>query len=277
MRLVIGKKLATRGPVETSCVLGRARPSGSMARRIYKLGFVVVLGLGVAISASGQSRGFSAPMRGSSSPPRSSSGSGRGFGVPHGTAPGVRRPGLFAPPLVGTPLNPNFAPIRGVPGLGFDFEHLAAIQRPFRDRFGHLRRGLFFTPIFFDALPLSYPYDTEYPYEEGVPDDYTQAAQQPQFVIPPPQLQPATPPRTETTPRVTTSQALAPPPPELGQLILVRRDGQVLLAVAFTSNHGQLTYITREGTRRSFPVSELDKDATRQMNDANGTSVSLPE
>lgn len=162
-----------------------------------------------------------------------------------------------------------------MPGLGFDFEHLAAIERPFRDRSGHMRRGVFFTPLFFDAaLPLYYPFDTEYPYESGVPDYYTEAAQQPQFVIPRPQ--PATPP-AEITPRAAEPQMPAPPPPELGQLILVRRDGQVLLAVAFTTNHGQLTYITREGTRRSFPIGELDKDATRQMNDANGTSVSLPE
>ena len=176
--------------------------------------------------------------------------------------------------MVGTPLNPNFAPIRGVPGLGFDFQHLAAIEQPFRDRFGHIREGLFFTPLFFDALPLYYPYDTEYPYESGIPDYYTGAAQQPQFVIPPPQ---PTPPPAETSPRATEPQTPAPPPPELGQLILVLRDGRVLLAVAFTTNHGQLTYITQEGTRRTFPISELDKDATRQMNDANGTSVSLPE
>jgi hypothetical protein len=70
--------------------------------------------------------------------------------------------------------------------------------------------------------------------------------------------------------------APAPPPPELGQLILVRRDGKVLLAVAFTVRNGDLTYVTTDGARRSFPVSELDKEATRQMNDANGTSVSLP-
>jgi hypothetical protein len=74
-----------------------------------------------------------------------------------------------------------------------------------------------------------------------------------------------------------TPQVPPPPPPELGQLILVRSDGKVLLAVAFTVRNGQLTYITNEGTKRSFPVSELDKQATQQMNDANGTSISLPE
>jgi hypothetical protein len=98
------------------------------------------------------------------------------------------------------------------------------------------------------------------------------------FVIPQPpqQPQPAAPAPSAAVPQAATPQSPPPPPPELGQLILVRRDGQVLLAVAFTVRNGQLTYITNDGTRRTFPVADLDKEATRQMNDANGTSVALP-
>jgi len=237
-----------------------------MAKAIYRLGYVIALSFGVAISASAQGRGFSAPMRGFSAPVRSFSGSQRGVSGP-GRTNSFRR-GVF--PLVGTPLNPNFRPIRGVPGLGFDFLHLAAIERPFRDRFGRQHKGLFLAPLFFDALPLYYPYDSE------APDYYAEAEQQPQFLTPP-QPQPNVTAPAETAPRESAApQAPPPPPPELGQLILVRGDGQVLLAVAFTVRNGQLTYITNEGSRRSFPVGELDKDATRQMNDANGTSVSIP-
>jgi hypothetical protein len=132
----------------------------------------------------------------------------------------------------------------------------------------------------FDTLPLDYDayygddeyphgYDSQYPpYGSAVPDYYTQ---QPQFMIPQPgALAPA-----ENAPSAALPAPV--PPPELGQLILVRRDGKVLLAVAFTVRNGELTYVTTEGARRSFPVSELDKEATRQMNDANGTSVSLPD
>jgi hypothetical protein len=257
-----------------------------MAKAISRFGLIVALSVGVAMSASGQGRGSSAPMRGSSAPARSFSGSGHGFaGRPRGTG---TRPGSFrgfAPPLVGTPLNPNFAPLRGVPGLGFDFPHLAAIQGPSRGRFGRgdrdRDRGGFFTPVFFDGgfplyYPGDYPYDTQYPNDTAVPDNYTGAAQRPIFVIPQPQPNTSAP--ADTSPRqAATPQAPPPPPPELGQLILVRSDGEVLLAVAFTVRNGQLTYITNEGTKRSFPVSELDKQATQQMNDANGTSVSLPE
>ena len=235
----------------------------------------MALGFGVAISASGQARGFSAPMRGFSAPARSFSGPARVTGSVR--AGGVRRGPR--PPLVGTPLNPNFRPINGVPGLGFDFPHLAAVSRGSRNRFGGFGRNngfpSFFTPIFFDPLPL-YPYDYAPDYYPEGAQQPAEGTQQPLFVIPSPQQQPAALPPAESASRATTPQVPAPPPPELGQLILVRRDGQVLLAVAFTVNHGQLTYITQDGIRRSFAASELDKDATRQMNDANGTSVSLP-
>jgi hypothetical protein len=208
---------------------------------------------------SAPTRGVSAPMmRGFSGQVRATSRSFR--------ARGFRR-GFFFPPVVATPLNPSFFPINGVPGLGFDFPHLAAVSRGFPQQFAVLNNGFspFFTPIFFDPFAFS---------EAGVIPDEEQ--RQPIFLVPQPQQQPATPPAEAAPQQSAAPQAPPSPPPELGQLILVRGDGQVLLAVAFTVRNGQLTYITSEGTRRSFPVSELDKDATRQMNDANGTSVSLP-
>lgn len=253
-----------------------------MTNAISRFGMLVALVVAVAISALGQGRSIAAPMRASSAPARSFSGSGHGFaGRPRGagTRSGAFRG--FAPPLVGTPLNPNFAPLRGVPGFGFDFEHLAAIQGPSRGRFGRggRDRGGFFTPLFFGGLPYypyDYPYDSDYPNDTAVPDNYTGAAQPPIFIVPQPQ--PSTSASADAPSRqAATPQTPPPPPPELGQLILVRSDGEVLLAVAFTVRNGQLTYITNEGTKRSFPVSELDKQATQQMNDANGTSVSLPQ
>ena len=248
-----------------------------------KFGFLIALGFGIVLSASGQGRGFSAPMHAPSVPLRSFSSPVRGVSAPtRGFAGQLRttsrplrasgfRRGFFFPPVVATPLNPSFFLINGVPGLGFDFPHLAAISRGFPQQFVVLNNGFspFFTPIFFDPFAFS---------GAGVISDEGQ--RQPIFVVnmpPQPQPQPSTPP-AEAAPRPSAApEAPPPPPPELGQLILVRGDGQVLLAVAFTVRNGQLTYITNEGTRRSFPVSELDKDATRQMNDANGTTVSLPK
>jgi hypothetical protein len=260
-----------------------------MAKDIRKIGFAVVLSFAIGLWASAQTRGgFGA--RGTGGLAHASSGASRGFAAPGrtiaGSAPGISRPGLFTHPIVGPPLNPNFAPIRGVPGLGFDRQHLAANEHPFLNRFGR-GRGLFpfypyFAPLFLDTLPLDYDaysgnedpngYDNGDPASSSaVPDYYTQGAQQPQFMIPQPG---ATAPAESAPSDALATQA---PPPELGQLILVRRDGKVLLAVAFTVRNGNLTYVTTDGARRSFPLNELDKEATRQMNDANGTSVSLPD
>jgi hypothetical protein len=227
-----------------------------MLKGTREFGLLMALSFGVGVSASGQGRGFSAPMRGFSRP---------AAGMSRLRPAGGFRRGFIPPPL---PLSVSlhFPPVNGVPGLGFDFTHLAVAGAGLPPRFRFANRGFFpfFTPVFFGPT-LDYPLQ--------VP--YAGAGQQPIIIVVPPQ-QPAAPPPTET-PREAASPQNPSPPPELGQLILVRGDGQVLLAVGFTVRNGQLTYITNEGTRRSFPVSELDQDATRQMNEANGTSVSLPK
>jgi hypothetical protein len=115
--------------------------------------------------------------------------------------------------------------------------------------------------------------DTTEPYE----DSYYSEDAQPAF---PYDTQPAPiiiqlPPTAPPQPSVSQSQA-SPQEPDLAQLILVRRDGQVLKAVAFTITGDRVTYITPEGMRRSFAVAELDKDSTREKNDGDGTTLALP-
>ncbi len=71
-----------------------------------------------------------------------------------------------------------------------------------------------------------------------------------------------------------------PPLRESDELVLIRRDGALLFAVAFTvrpdaTGDPRLVYITREGHRRSVAVAELDLPATRDMNEARGTSLQL--
>jgi hypothetical protein len=171
---------------------------------------------------------------------------------------------------VATPVNPNFTPIRGVSSIGFDREHLIAAGGSTGRRGEDRGRRSFITPIFGYGLPYYYSFDTGYPYDYSVPNDQPQA----------PPLAPAIPDASEPSyvePQASAEPVQPPiPPPELGQLILVRRDGQVVMAVAFTTSAGRLTYITKDGLRRSFPIAELDPDATRQMNSVNGTSVALP-
>jgi hypothetical protein len=51
--------------------------------------------------------------------------------------------------------------------------------------------------------------------------------------------------------------------------------GSCVPSTAFSGD--RLTYITREGARRSSLVAELNKENTRHMNDASGTIVALPD
>ncbi len=163
---------------------------------------------------------------------------------------------------VGTPLKPNCAPLRTVPGLSLNLRPLVATgQRGFGRA-----RGQYVTP-FLGYYPFYSPY-ADYAYDVQPPYDYA----------PPQQAEPpALPAPIASSQESSANLELQSPPPEVGQLVLVRLDGQVLFASAFMTVDGRITYVTREGLRRSFPISELDKDATRQMNEANGTNVSLPE
>ena len=220
----------------------------------------VALGVVIAASASAQSHAST-------------------FGHPAGRiAPRVRPVPIRPGSTVGTPLNPNFAPIGTVPGLSFNIQALAAADR---HRRGH--RGQVVTPFVWYA-PYYTPYldydeepEPPYDYSEGQPQayPYTQGYQYPQgYGYPQSAPPPAQPPEPAPPPASSEPQ---PPPPDVGQFVLVRLDGQVIFASAFMAANGRVTYVTREGIRRSFPISELDKEATRQMNEANGTSVSLPD
>jgi hypothetical protein len=231
----------------------------SMGIATHRVGFLLAVGFAVAMSASGQVRGFSAM---------------RGFPRPVGGISQLRHAsGRVRPRFVPAPLplfvTQHFPPINGVPGLGFDFPHLTAVGLNLPRRFGFENMSFFpwVAPPFFDPPPY-------YSLAGGIP--YVDAGQQPATIESPwhPQFMP--------TPVGTTSTALTPqnpppPPPELAPLILVRRDGQIVRVVAFTVNNGQLIYITLDGIRRSFSVSELDNNATRQINETDGTFVSVPE
>jgi hypothetical protein len=167
-----------------------------------------------------------------------------------------------APRTVGRVGTPYFGRITSAPRFGPAYRGLGH---------GYLRRRGFVLPIWWDGVlyyvDATEPYDYSYYSEEAQPT-YPYATQPAPIII---QL----PPMATAQPSVSQSQAL-PPEPDLGPLILVRRDGQELKAVAFTITGDRVTYITPEGMRRSFAVAELDKESTREKNDVNGTTVVLP-
>jgi hypothetical protein len=171
----------------------------------------------------------------------------------------------------------NFTGENGVPGLGFDYPHLAAVGGNFRGNppgFGrggrHHSNSNFSTPFLFGG----FPYYSDF-------SDYQQEPQQPQQpqVIVIQQPVPAAPSEQQVAPsRDTIPEAAQPAPPptpvrDIGEFILVRRDGRIVFASVFSVTGTQVQYVTPEGIRRVLPLSELDAAATQEMNEARGTTL----
>jgi hypothetical protein len=160
-----------------------------------------------------------------------------------------------------------------VPGLGFDFAHLAAIHAGRR----HVRtRGVSFASAPFFALPIFSDFSGVVP---------TQGAPPQVIIVQQPVPTPAGDDEAEVTPRRSRRAYSAPasevpadtePTREAGEYVLVKRDGGLLFAVAFSVQNGQLNYITREGSERTVALAFIDLDATQRMNAERGTPVRLP-
>lgn len=162
-----------------------------------------------------------------------------------------------------------------VPGLGFDFTHLAAINRDLDiraliDPITQARLALaerlareFPRPVFFPGF-----FDGSAPFIEQAPQQ-----QQPPIIV---LQQPAAPSETERVVQQPVAQA-APEAPlaDAGEFTLVKRDGTQIPAVAFVRQGDQIVYVTREGKRRSLALGDLDSDATRNLNEERGTSLQL--
>lgn len=162
-----------------------------------------------------------------------------------------------------------------VPGLGFDYSHLAAVgagrgRGHGRDR-NHPVAALF--PFFGGGyyLPL---YDD---YDEGPADQQQQAeAAEPDYPGPyPPSPRPGDTPDGLPAPASTSYAAVTPERP-VDQYVFVRRDGTLFFAIAYTWADGNLRYVTSEGLRRSIAGDTLDLTATQQFNEQRGLSFRIP-
>lgn len=71
------------------------------------------------------------------------------------------------------------------------------------------------------------------------------------------------------------SQAQQQELPDIGQFILVLRDGTTIQAVAFTRKSDSIVYITADGSRRTLAVADLDSAATERVNQERGTPLNL--
>jgi hypothetical protein len=170
-----------------------------------------------------------------------------------------------------------------VPPPGFDYQYLSAIDsdlavKAFIDPVTQLRvaaaeRALRATGGLAGSSFYLLDGGGYYLPEESGEAEPSQPQPQPQIIVlqqaPPmqPAAQPA--PEMEATPE-------APPVPDVGQFILVLRDGTRIQAVAFTSSNGNIIYITAAGSRRTIALADLDSATTVRVNEEQGTPLQLP-
>lgn len=176
----------------------------------------------------------------------------------------------FAPATAaigGTPI-PIEQLLNEAPGLGFDFNHLAAIN-------SNLAVRAIIDPLTRQELALAEQLPQEQPvlgyfpfFGGGVP--YEAAPSQPQVIViqEPVQQTPAAFPPPPPPPQAALPPV--PPVPVNGEFLLVERDGTVIHAIAFSQHGSQVVYITSEGQRRSIALDRLDVKSTEERNAERG-------
>jgi len=185
-------------------------------------------------------------------------------------------------PRVGTPIRNRASggssrPLRSqdemVPGLGFDYAHVAALHpRGIHGRDRNRNRGFGdgFFPLFYGGgyyMPL-FPDDVD-----AAPAADAQAADNEQSE--PVQRAPRPGDYEPRQSRAPAAQA-AVAEPESEPYVFVRRDGTLFFANAYAWENGTLRYITPEGLRRTVTSDKLDLNATQQFNEQRGLTFRLP-
>lgn len=187
------------------------------------------------------------------------------------------------------PFPPSEFSFNNVPGLGFDFPHMAAISgnQP-QNNFGGF--GGFGSPFGFGGVLLTSPVIIETGAAEQPATDEAAASngadnqdnqdnqdtgQQNEGA------QENESPSRYGSVGLTASNYPAPAPTasaqnDSRQYVFVRRDGSLVFAVAYSWEKDSLRYITPDGIRRSISGDTLDLEATRQFNEQRGLSFHLP-
>ncbi|HEV2315630.1 MAG TPA: hypothetical protein VGR94_10020 [Candidatus Acidoferrales bacterium] len=161
-----------------------------------------------------------------------------------------------------------------VPGLGFDYSNLAALNHDLAVR-------AIIDPITQQELALSErllqltptaPISSAFFASEPV---VMLEQQPPQVIIVQQPQAPAEQAAAEATSSAVPTAVEQPPLPDVGQFVLVLHDGTQIQAVAFTRQSNRIVYITTDGRRRSIAIGDLDTAATRRLNDERGTPLRL--
>jgi hypothetical protein len=171
----------------------------------------------------------------------------------------------------------------GVPGLGFTYPQLAAlsgnlgvealINPATQAQLALLQRlGRFSRPVG-GFYPL---FDSGYGYSPVTTDEPQQAPPPQVIVLQQPAAAPASvaydsPAASAGAPAASSASGSQ----DVGTFILVKKDGTKVEAGAYYRQGDQIVYITPKGAKRTMLYSELDRDATHEINEERGTSLDL--
>ena len=159
----------------------------------------------------------------------------------------------------------------GVPGLGFDEAHLAAVC-PNGVGTGFFGQGAgFYSPFFGGGYGGYYMPGIA----EGDDSGSADAQQQDTGDVDARDYYGRRLRQAPPAPAVAVAQEQTPVN-DSDQFIFVRRDGTVFFAVAYAWENGTLRYVTSDGLRRNIDKNALDLDATQQFNEQRGLSFRLP-
>ena len=173
-----------------------------------------------------------------------------------------------------SPIDFNGTDFQDVPGLGFDYPHLAAVSGNRRLHSNHFNNGF---PFGFSGFLLSPSVIVE-----QAPAAEPEIAAEEQEAADEVSADPYDAPRARSHARVTRhvsepqAEAATAPLPDAEQYVFVRRDGSLVFAVGYTWENGTLRYITPDGFRRSIGREALDLTATQQFNEQRGLNFHAP-
>ena len=171
--------------------------------------------------------------------------------------------------------------LNSVPGLGFDFEHLAAVNADLGEKAlidpvtqGELALAVRLAQVtpqtgFVPWVGGGYGYYPGYYPPEQEANEEPPAPQQPQVIV----VQ--APTANQQQAGQSQAEESEPPLPDVGEFTLVLLNGKQISAVAFSRQGRQLVYITQDGGRESVAVSDVDVAATRKINEEHGTPLKL--
>jgi hypothetical protein len=159
-----------------------------------------------------------------------------------------------------------------VPGLGFDYAHVAATHprgihhrdrnRQFLGGYFPFYGGGYYMPLFPDDIEQA-PATESQPMDAGQPEPAQTAGRPGDYE-----------PRQNQNRAPEPTQAVAEA--ETEPYVFVRRDGTLFFATAYAWENGTLRYITAEGLRRTVTTDKLDLDATQQFNEQRGLIFRSP-